>query len=47
MPHGENKRGVQQGRTQLESLAGGGKINMMYVPFLIIVLASMSINSIK
>lgn len=47
MPHGENKRGVQQGRTQPESLAGGGKINMMYVPFLIIVLASMGINSIK
>lgn len=28
-------------------LAGGGRINMMYVPFLIIALASMSINSIK
>ena len=33
MPHGENRRGVQQGRTQRESLAGGGRINMMYVPF--------------
>jgi len=44
MPHGENRRG---GRTQRESLAGGGRINMMYVPFLIIALASMSINSIK
>ena len=47
MPHGENRRGVQQGRTQRESLAGGGRINMMYVTFLIIALASMSINSIK